>query len=150
MIYFNNKLFRILIENPFKTYWKARKYFIRPKIRFQCVLGPQHNYTGRLLELNIQDISWKDKYNSPRHEIDPRINIVLFNYIEFYISFTHNDNIIYWETILDYLYYEHNLYHACENNIWDNLIGKHILPLDICLNKKGKLKYVEILISQNK
>lgn len=124
------KYIDISIENPFKTWWKARKYFKRPKLKFHIYWKDKgvtkyeenfhyYNWGGKILDINIHDVWWKDKYNSPRHEFDPIIYIGLFKLINFSITFHINfrnefnekedGNLEYWEYLLDYLYYSKNL-----------------------------------------
>lgn len=111
------KVFTIHIENPFKTWWKARKYFKfpKPKITFFC-----HRVgKAKLIDIDIHDIYWKDKWNSPRHEISPRIFFCLFRTIGFVVNFPvtysnefgdkENYDMEYWEYLLDYLYYSKSL-----------------------------------------
>lgn len=116
-MYLTGKLYRIYIENPFKTWWKVRKYFKRPKAKFYIGLF-QDNFrfnTNKILDINIHDVEWKDKWNSPRHEDNPLIFISLFKYLWIYIepSIYYYDefgerkegDLYYWEYLLDYLYY---------------------------------------------
>lgn len=106
------------IENPFGTWWKARKYFKRPKLRFRTFSSSWRAYKqgGRILEFDCLDIMWKDKFNSPRHEISPHISILLFGKfglrIDFHIDYEdefgekHNGDMEYWEYLLEWLYYK--------------------------------------------
>ena len=114
-----SKLVSIQISNPLKTWWKARKYFKfpRPKIKFFC----KYSYSGfgKLIDIYIHDIYWKDKWNSPNYEISPRIYFCIFNSIGFIITFSityinefgekRNYDLEYWEYLLDYLYYSKSL-----------------------------------------
>lgn len=112
------------VENPFKTWWKARKYFKVPKLSLKF---SSHKYRfpyaskywqGKILDINVHDIYWKDKWNSPRHERNPLIYICLFSRfsvwiyptITYYNEFGEKENgdIYYWEYLLDYLYYSKN------------------------------------------
>lgn len=110
-----NKYFDIYIENPFKTYNKVKKYFIPLKPKFAWCFGKRNK--SKILNINSFDIFWKDKWNSPRHEYNPRIMISLFDYIHLYIDFTLDDrgitDMVYWEAILDFIYYNKNLQNAC-------------------------------------
>lgn len=115
------KWIHFYIDNPLKTWWKARKYFKRPKIhcyigtpRFTC---PYATYSriGKILDIYSADIMWKDKWNSPRHERSPYVWICLFNKICFTITFHiyYRDefgekkagDMEYWEYLLEWLYY---------------------------------------------
>lgn len=118
-------LVHININNPFKTWWKARKYFKRPSIK--CHFGllkysfpyANRDYIGKIIDISIHDVMWKDKYNSPRHERNPYVWICLFRLFRFEISTRINAltetgkvedrSTFYWEYLLDYLYYSKSL-----------------------------------------
>lgn len=120
-------LFNIYISNPFKTYWKARKLFKRPKTKVRFFWKNALNYSpyvwggtiGRFLDIYIGDICWKDKWNSPRHERNPIIYISLFKRFGFVIypevttvdefGQKKNADMDYWEYLLWYVYYNSNL-----------------------------------------
>lgn len=111
----SNSYISYWIENPLKTWWKARKYFKRPKIHFHFSREKFYRI-GKIIDINISDIQWKDKYNSPRHEISPKISIILFRRFEFSILFyiyyidefgdKRNGDMEYWEYLLNWLYYK--------------------------------------------
>lgn len=125
-LWFNiGKWINIHLENPLRTWWKARKYFKFPNI---CIYGGKLNYQypyacrdriGKILDINFSDLGWKDKYDSPRHERNPYIFICLFRFlcinIIFYKRFydeidrPKDGSMEYWEYILDYLYYQKEL-----------------------------------------
>lgn len=157
-------LVNISISNPFKTWWRARKYFKRPKTRFKCgfnvYLCPfvSTNYVGKILDIYIRDVQWKDKYNSPRHEQNPMIWIHLFSKftICIYPEVTYKNEFgedtdssyVYWEYLLDYLYYSKTL--KCYPTwVGTSLLYKHtvkdteeyyytVVPsVSMSLNKKG-------------
>ena len=120
-----SKWIDITIENPFKTWWKARKYFKRPSLKFHFGLlkysfpYANRNYIGKIIDISIQDVMWKDKYNSPRHERNPYVWICLFRLFRFEISTRINTltetgkvedrSMFYWEYLLNYLYYSKSL-----------------------------------------
>lgn len=127
MAWCNKKLekwFNIYIENPFKTWWKVRKYFKRPKWECHFHLVKTYkgypyatwNWLGKILDINIHDVWWKDKWNTPRHERNPLIYICLFRkfaftaipHIWYYDEFgeKHSRDMTYWEYVLDFLYYK--------------------------------------------
>lgn len=123
-------LINIWIENPFATWWKARKYFKRPSLKFKFGIlkysfpYASKKYIGKILDIAVHDVGWKDKYNTPRHERNPYLWICLFKLFTFKI-FTHisyldekgysDRSTYYWEYMLDYLYYSKNLK---LHNIW--------------------------------
>jgi hypothetical protein len=118
-----DKYFDIWIENPLGTWWKARKYFKLPKISFHPFFNIHHNCpyisyknVGKILGVDFHDISWKDKWNSPRHEMNPYIWICLFRRFGFSINFDiyyrnefgelESGDTYYWEYLLEWLYYK--------------------------------------------
>ena len=118
-------LVHININNPFKTWWKARKYFKRPSIK--CHFGllkysfpyANRDYIGKIIDISIHDVGWKDKYDSPRRARNPYVRICLFRLFRFEISTRINAltetgkvedrSMFYWEYLLDYLYYSKSL-----------------------------------------
>lgn len=110
------------IENPFKTWWKARKYFKLPKIKITFSANKWHfpyatkYWQGKILDINIRDVLWKDKYDSPRHEKNPLIYICLFGKFAIWITPAifykdefnekQNGDMEYWEYLLEWLYYK--------------------------------------------
>lgn len=138
----DNRYFNILIENPLKTWWKAREYFKLPKIRIHKIGKLIHKKVhtqfgdyvddglaycpygcldriGRILSIYSMDVLWKDKFDTPRHERSPIIWVLFFHRIGFCITFdiTYqwefgeevSGNMEYWEFLLTYLYYNHDL-----------------------------------------
>ena len=111
------------MENPFKTGWKVRKWFKFPKpsIYFgPIVSGLPYGLPDKWIELYIYDVTWKDKYNSPRFEFAPQINLDLFKKYQLLLTFQTSDDDIYWETILDIIYYNKSLKEAIDTNTWEN------------------------------
>ena len=111
------------MENPFKTWWKVRKWFKFPKpsIYFgPIVSGLPYGLPDKWIELYIYDVTWKDKYNSPRFEFTPQINLNLFKKYQLLLTFQTNDDYLYWETILDIIYYNKSLKEAIDINTWEN------------------------------
>lgn len=117
--------FAFQIENPFKTWWKARKYFKIPHTVIKFI-NNKHRFPyackywqGKILDINIHDIEWKDKWNSPRHEFNPLIYICLFGRFSIWIypkiywfdefGERKSEDMHYWEYLLDYLYYSKSL-----------------------------------------
>ena len=110
------------MENPLRTWWKVRKWFRIPKpsIYFGPIIsGLPCKLPDKWIELYIYDVSWKDKYNSPRHERNPYVWICLFRLFRFEISTRINTltetgkvedrSMFYWEYLLNYLYYSKSL-----------------------------------------
>ena len=133
------KYFNISISNPFKTWWKARKYFKVPTTVIK-ILGYQtpyvrKDYCGKILDVWIHDLFWKDKFRSPRHEYNPLIFICLFRCISIWIypkiykinefGEKESGDMYYWEYLLEYLYYSKSLK---LNSVWTTTskIATHI------------------------
>lgn len=75
-------------KNPFRTVWRARKVFKKPFWRIY--IGPYHggtyfHFESFFLSYMTQDLLWKDKYETPRFEYHPRIDIVLFKFHHIHI-----------------------------------------------------------------
>jgi len=137
-----NNYFSFIIFNPLKTWWKARKYFKLPRLHFHKVgsvfqkkihtqfgdyidyginFCPYASYDriGKIIDVYVDDVMWKDKWDSPRHERNPIIWVLFFKRIGFCITFNvtfkdelgeiENGDMYYWEFLLNYLYYHHNL-----------------------------------------
>lgn len=117
-------------ENPLKTYNKIKKYFKPIKPKFQWTFRRAND--AKIFLLEAYDLMWKDKYNSPRHEFNPRIFISLFNYVHLCIHWTLGDSMddmVYWEAALNWLYYEKNLPTAIKESTgwtqWNEETGKY-------------------------
>lgn len=121
---YSNKYFEWYWENPLKTYNKVKEYFLPIKPKFQWSFGKLQK--AKILEINSFDLTWKSKWNEPRHEYNPRIFISLFNYIHLYIEWTLNkdsmDDMVYWEAVLNWIHYGKSLQEACTNgwSYWDD------------------------------
>lgn len=120
-------MFNIYWINPLHTWWKVKKYFKTPKIciyKFNKKRYSKWYITtlGKFIDIACSDLQWKDKFNSPRHESNPKIRIVFFRRIGFTVEFTYGDyDTCVWETILDFLYYppyKDNLVASVRNNKW--------------------------------
>lgn len=110
------------MENPLRTWWKVRKWFKFPKpsIYFgPIVSGLPYGLPDKWLELYSYDVTWKDKYNSPRFEFTPQINLNLFKKYQLLLTFQTSDDYLYWETILDIIYYNKSLKEAIDINTWE-------------------------------
>lgn len=120
------------IENPFKTIWKARKYFKFPKVTinfffnllYNCPYASYKN-VGKIFDISCCDVSYKLKYDSIRYERPPYIWICFFRLFGFSINFNkyyYNEfnermslDTYYWEYILNFLRYKHLL---CYSNAY--------------------------------
>ena len=111
----SNQYFDFYWENPLKTYNSVKHIFkpLKPEVSLYRGKGRE----AKILSINAFDVVWKDKYDSPRHEYNPRIEISLFNYFHWKIEFTLKDNdsindMVYWEAILWWKCYKKNLHEA--------------------------------------
>lgn len=127
-------------HNPWYHWWKVRKQFKRPKAHFSFLknfwtfgLPIRKEYYNPILDIGFYALGWKDKFNSPRHEWDPMINIVFFRKWHLFWVFNwvkkgdHESSVksmATWEAILDILYYKHTLEKAIEDNTWSSPLGE--------------------------
>lgn len=122
-------LFNIFIENPFKTWWKAKKLFKRPKTKVSFFWSKHDYYIpgpyiwteryGKILDVHISDLWWKDKWDSPRYERPPHIFVCFFKKFGFNIiphiyktnefGEKENGDMYYWEYLLNYTEYNRSL-----------------------------------------
>lgn len=136
-----NKYFDFYFENPFKTYNKIKDYFriIKPKFQIDWFKSNK----AKILEINSFDLMWKDKWNSPRHEFNPRILISIFNYLHIRIDFTIGEDsihdMVYWESALWWLYYNKSLNKAIEySSGWSDYDEEtnSYKPMSFCILKE--------------
>lgn len=133
-------------HNPWYHWWKARKYFKKPKCHlhkgkltwffgFPC----DKKYLNSILDIRFSSLGWKDKYNSPRHEWDPYISIVffrkyqllwIFNWINKKDKFSDTRSMATWESILDYIYYNESIEHCKKTHIWNNINTSEKITID--------------------
>lgn len=118
--------FDIYIENPLKTWKKAKKYFKKPKISIHFFTHPMYNCPtasfsniAKILVILSFDVGWKDKFDSPRHERNPYIWVCFFKRFGFSVNWDiyyedefgelDDGSVYYWEYLLDYVYYNKSL-----------------------------------------
>lgn len=99
--------------NPFKTMNKLKGIFKPLKRVFW--FGKRTNiplmYLGspaKLLDICVYDVTWKDKWRTPRYEEAPNVCITLFGKWSFIWYWTTDDPMSYWEQALWYLFYYSN------------------------------------------
>lgn len=140
-------------HNPFYYWWKVRKIFKRPKCHVSIGkyiwffgLPCRKEYYNRFLSINISNLGWKSKYDSPRHEWDPYIDICFFRtyHITFIFNYCNkNDiksntkNIATWESILDYLYFNKSIEWCINNHVWNSYNKDQTEKITICDNIKS-------------
>lgn len=97
-----------------KTFWKVRKLVKRPKLRVKFILGRGNNIGdlrpgNPMLSFVQEDVSWKDKYGTPRFEASPQASLfVLGGLLQIFLELDVSDNFDeyrYWEQILWAIYY---------------------------------------------
>lgn len=102
----------LYLTDPLKTYKKAKKVFkpLYLYFRYGKNINPEGWYANpSFIQIVFKDVSWKDKYNTPRFESSPCIWIHIYKYdfiwywdlLEY--QFMERDD--YWEQLLWYLYY---------------------------------------------
>lgn len=114
-------------HNPIYYWWKAKKYFKFPSIRFYkgkktwfFGLPIRNEYYNRFIDIRFSGLGWKDKYDSPRLEWQPYISILFFRKYQLIWSFVYEPDHT-WEAILDFLYYSKSISKAIENNTWTRI-----------------------------
>lgn len=132
MVFYNKKFERwinLFIENPFKSWWKARKYFKLPKISIHFFSNPIYNcpyasfkWIGKILDIRSCDVQFKYKYDDIRYEYSPYIWVCFFKRFGFSINFNtyYKDEFgdtqllddFYWEYLLNYVYENKSLIEA--------------------------------------
>lgn len=122
-------------NNPLYYWWKVRKEFKRPKCHFICTknlwffgLYINKKYYNKFIHFRMSGLGWKWKYDEPRHEWDPYIQIVFFRKYHFCWIFNWvnkkdpNSNIrsmATWESILRRIYCKDKLDKCIEYNTWE-------------------------------
>ena len=134
------------MENPLRIWWKVRKWFRIPKpsIYFGPIIsGLPCGLPNKWIELHSYDVTWKDKYDSPRFEFTPQINLELFKKYQLLLTFQTNNNDVYWETILDIIYYNKSLKEAIDRNTWETCSKEKINAFtEGFLTPKGERVYL--------
>ena len=174
-----SNLIAFTIGNPLKTWWKARKYFKFPHVSIGIYYNSWlHPYAtrkcrGKILDIDIHDVMWKDEYDTPRYERNPFIYICLFSRLSLWITFPmrYKDEFDewqycsddYWKYMLDYLYYSHDLknfsFGVMSSKIYKKVdFSRNItVPYDFIipvvassLNKRGIKELKSIIYNSNK
>lgn len=109
-IYFNLLNLIIISCSYYKrTFNKSKKDF-KNLLKREFFFGKRRelpllyiNPYGKIISINMSDVQWKDKWDTPRFEEHPYFIITLFNKFSFGWIWRAPDK--YWEQILWYLYY---------------------------------------------
>ena len=108
--------------NPLKTWKKAKKYFKKPKVKISFFSNPVFNCPfiwleniSKILDIESNDVMWKEKYDSPRHERSPYIWVCFFKRFGFSINWhiyyknefgeDENGDMFYWEYLLSFTHF---------------------------------------------
>ena len=123
------KWFYLSLSNPFKTIKKIKKHF-KP-LQSYCSFGKEvypifYASKPSYIQIITRDVSWKDKYDTPRFEDYPFIwfSFLGYNIIIYWDLPEHqrNETEDYWEQALWYLYYcDGDINKAKETWPWKNL-----------------------------
>lgn len=126
-------------HNPLYHWWKVRKEFKRPKCHF--IFGKNlwwfglyinKKFYNKFIHFRMSSVGYKWKYDEPRHEWDPFIQICLFQTYHFIWVFNwinKNDknssikNMATWEAILRRIFLNDTLQESIEKNTWHDSEG---------------------------
>lgn len=99
-------------KNPFRTIWGVKKWFKFPKPRFWVYKYYKwKNDSTPFIYFESRDVSWKDKFDSPRHERNPYFKVIFFRLFVIEVQFAYKDiylNDSTYEQILWTMYYNSN------------------------------------------
>lgn len=120
-----------MLTNPLKTWWKARRWFKFPKVKFyfgKYTCGLPVYLHDKWIHVWISDLMWKDKWYTPRHEFNPQIGVRFFKHWQLLITLTapteKGDDCDYWEQLLWTVFYaKNNIVIAKESWGWQNENG---------------------------
>lgn len=143
--------------NPWYHWWKARKYFKRPKAHFlfrknfwTFGLPIRRDYYSPVIDIGFHALGWKDKWDSPRHEWDPMICITffrtwhllwIFNWATKHKKDSITGSMATWEAILDYTRYDKSLSYVVDNHIWSCDGEKVYISIVPNMTREGLNKY---------
>lgn len=146
-------------RNPWYHWWKARKYFKRPKAHFlfrknfwTFGLPIRRDYYSPVIDIGFHALGWKDKWDSPRHEWDPMICITffrtwhllwIFNWATKHKKDSITGSMATWEAILNYTRYDKSLSYVVDNHIWsyDRDSEKVYISIVPNMTREGLNKY---------
>ena len=128
-------------RNPLYHWWKMRKYFKRPKIHFFTrkyfyTFGcpARRDWYNPIISFHTTAVGWKEKYDTPRFEWNPMVQIVFFRkyHLVWYICWNKKSsnfdevtkNQATWEALLGMLYFNQTIKQARNSNVWESERGK--------------------------
>ena len=128
-----------MYHNPLYYWWKARKYFKRPKAHFHCGnivwffgFPCRKDYLNPVIDFRMSSLGWKYKWDTCRHEWDPYISILffrrwqllwVFNWVKKEDEFGHIRSMATWEAILDYVHNKFTIEKCIKRHTWEG--SKH-------------------------
>lgn len=119
-MYIYNKWFYIWLSNPLKKYNIIKRYFKPLKPCFHFIHPWNYYDPTKVMKLVSTDVGWKSKWDSPRHEYNPRFVFMLFGigiHIEWkYFECGEDRSMEYWEAALDWMCFNKPLSQAFEDN----------------------------------
>lgn len=133
-------------NTPLTIYNYVKHIFQKPELHFTYYNMPYRYYEGKVFDLRVSDIVYKMKYNEPRHEENPYIQLTLFGKWQFFWDWRKyfndkDESMIYWETLLWYWTQPGGIVEAIENNNWIDSNGKKIPSDKICLKYQSYIEY---------
>lgn len=123
-------------HNPLYHWWKVRKEFKRPKCHF--IFGKNlwwfglyinKKYYNKFIHFRMSAVGYKWKWDEPRHEWDPFIQICffrkyhiiwVFNWINKKDKQSYIKSMATWEAILRRIYCNNTLQETIEQNTWED------------------------------
>lgn len=119
---FHNKHGMYVYYDPMYYYNRDSKVYssIKP-IPIYLYIGKAYYEKVGSVYCKLRGLMWKDKYNSPRHEENPQF-IIKFLWWKLQLEWTTRDflaDTIFWETILDVVYYGKSIKDAIKSNTWN-------------------------------
>jgi hypothetical protein len=146
-------LFDINIQNPFYTWYKVRRYFKFPDMKFKFSICNKNSCDARVLYAHSTDVLYTAHNNQNKSVITyiraPYVKIILFRKLQLVIDINKywkynktaiDTTAIYWESILRFINSDESPRKACENirNYYAESfpIFNTCLPIfEICLRK---------------
>lgn len=120
---FHNKHGMYVYDDPMYYYNRDSKVYssIKP-IPIYLYIGKAYYEKVGSVYCKLRGLMWKDKFDSPRHEENPQF-IIKFLWWKLQLEWTTRDflaDTIFWETILDVVYYGKSIKDAIKSNTWND------------------------------
>ena len=126
---FHNKHGMYVCYDPMYYYNRDSKVYssIKP-IPIYLYIGKANYEKISSVYCKLRGLMWKDKFDSPRHEENPKFTIK-FLWWKLELEWTTRDflaDTIFWETILDIVYYGKPVNYAIKSNTWTDYKNKPV------------------------